>query len=318
MEYWYALSDALSLNQLGQFHFLRPWWWLFMIPAVLLYRLALREPGNVSQWRDHMSPEILKHLVIEGNTRRWFSPRRMFLPFLLLVTIVLAGPTWRQQPSPFLVDESVLVVALDLSSSMREADLKPSRLLRAKQKVNDLLDARGGGNTAVIALAGSAHLAMPITRDRDMASHILNALDWQVMPRKSKDLAQLIPLLERLLQPVAAPATVLLLTDRAANAAVQPFADYFASSGRKLVIWSVTANQGDTGQLNQLAEQSNATLVPYDATGDDIGQVNRIIRSHMVAAPDAALPWEDAGYFLLFLLATIHVLWFRKGWTLKW
>ena len=151
-----------------------------------------------------------------------------------------------------------------------------------------------------------------------MAGHILNALDWQVMPRKSKDLAQVIPLLERLLEPVAAPATVLLLTDRAGNAAVQPFADYFASSGRKLVIWSITANQRDTGQLNRLAEQSDATLVPYDPTGDDVGQVNRIIRSHMVTAPDAALPWEDAGYYLLFLLATIHLLWFRKGWTLKW
>ena len=318
MEWLFAISDSLALDQLGNFHFLRPWWLLFALPAAYLYWTATREPSNVGAWKAKMSPVILEHLVVQGNTRRWFSPRRLFLPFLLIGTLVLSGPSWKQQASPFLSDESVLVVALDLSSSMREADLKPSRMLRAKQKINELLDVRGDSNTALIAFAGTAHIAMPITTDISIIKYIIDVLDWQAMPQKQKRLSQVVPQIDRLLAPVEVPATVLLLTDQADQEAVGAFSEYFSSNEHQLIVWSMNKEGSDVSSLENLSSQNQGQFVAFSLSGDDVAVVNRYTDTHLVVAADSALPWQDAGYYLLYPLAIIQLLWFRKGWTLKW
>lgn len=33
---------------------------------------------------------------------------------------------------------------------------------------------------------------------------------------------------------------------------------------------------------------------------------------------DSSLPWEDAGYYLLFVLSFLFLFWFRKGWVVQW
>jgi len=70
--------------------------------------------------------------------------------------------------------------------------------------------------------------------------------------------------------------------------------------------------------LRLLAEKSNGDFVAFRFTDDDVLEVNYLIGTHMVTAPDSALPWWDAGYYLLFVVAAIQLLWFRKGWTLQW
>ena len=46
----------------------------------------------------------------------------------------LMGPSWRQQPSPLSQDDAALVILLDVSSSMQQQDIQPSRLQRANRK----------------------------------------------------------------------------------------------------------------------------------------------------------------------------------------
>ena len=54
---------------------------------------------------------------------------------------------------------------------------QPSRLLRAKQKILELMAIRGDVNTALIAYSGTAHTVMPITNDSEMIRHFLAALE---------------------------------------------------------------------------------------------------------------------------------------------
>ena len=74
------------------------------------------------------------------------------------------------------------MIALSVAPTMGQTDVAPSRLERAKQKVRDLLAARAGARTGLIAYSGTAHLVMPMTEDRAVIEPFLAALTPELMP----------------------------------------------------------------------------------------------------------------------------------------
>ena len=158
------------------FHFLRPWWLLALLPAALFLWLILRREHGERRWEKTIAPHLLKHLLVGRDDRRAFRPAYLVTAVLALGIVGAAGPTWRREPPPFTQDQAPLVIALDVSQSMAGTDIKPSRLERAKQKIRDLLTARAGARTGLIAYAGTAHLVMPPTDDPAVIEPFLAAL----------------------------------------------------------------------------------------------------------------------------------------------
>ena len=68
-----------------------------------------------------------------------------------------------------------VVIALDVSRSMMATDLPPSRLERAKELINRLMNAMPDDRFALIVFAGKAYLQMPLTNDHGAASMFVSA-----------------------------------------------------------------------------------------------------------------------------------------------
>ncbi|MGN5479917.1 VWA domain-containing protein [Cupriavidus basilensis] len=153
------------MHALADFHFLRPWWLLVLIPAVLLV-WAVRRRGDVRRrWRDAIAPHLLDALMVGERRRLAIRPVHLTALLLALGAIALAGPTWERERPPFLDDKAPLAIAIDLSPTMDAIDVTPTRLERAKLKVKALLARRDGERTAIWAYAGSTHLVLPLTDD---------------------------------------------------------------------------------------------------------------------------------------------------------
>ncbi|WEM44303.1 VWA domain-containing protein (plasmid) [Photobacterium sp. DA100] len=301
------------------FHFLRPLWLLFLVPSLFIYWLVAREATHLTQWKKVMSPQIIEQLTIKGNRLQYLSPRLLLLPFLILSTIVLAGPSWYQQPSPFIKDDAVLIIALDLSQTMNSEDIQPSRLTRAKQKIIQLLERRGDTNTALIVYSGSAHIAMPVTDDRRMIEHFLGTLTPRIMPEKGKNPAAVVPLVDSLITSNDIQSTILLITDKSNPQASQAFKQKNTENPSNLVIWGFNAiDEGATTAMESMASENSGEFVAFAPRGEDVEKVDDAIRSQIKNAADNALPWYDSGYLLLLIIMIIQLFWFRKGWTIKW
>ena len=165
-----------------QFHFLRPWWLLLLLPLGATLWLLIRRRYESGSWRAVIDERLLPHVLTgTGETRRSLL-RWILAGVALLVIIALAGPTWEKLPRPVYHKETALVIALDLSRSMDAADIKPSRLARARHKIADILNLRIEGQTALIVYAADAFTVTPLTTDVDTILALLPVLDTSLMP----------------------------------------------------------------------------------------------------------------------------------------
>jgi len=324
---------VIFFANLQHFHFLRPYWLLAFIIIFYIIRAFTLRDDSLAQWRSLMSPQVLAHLTVTGNNKHWLSPQKMSLILSIPLCIVLMGPTWQQQDSPFSENNAPLIIALDVSKTMEQGDVQPSRLLRAKQKVIELLERRGDSKTALIAFAGSAHVVMPITNDREMIRHFLDALDEKIMPMSGKLPENIIPLVDNLLSTTNVPGTVLLIGDGATSNTVNAFKGYFATKTAQLIIWGIGKSPQSENksneltadviplqleQLEALSTASNGRLVLMSNDSSDVNRVTNYITHNMIIVDDNSRPWHDSGYPFVFVVAGVFLFWFRQGWTLQW
>ena len=165
-----------------QFHLLRPWWLLLLIPLVGALWLLFKNRYDTASWRAVIDARLLPFVLSAGgqNSRGW--SRWVLGGVALLAIIALAGPTWEKLPQSVYHKETALVIALDLSRSMDAADLKPSRLTRARHKIADILNLRQEGQTALVVYAADAFTVTPLTSDVDTILALLPDLETELMP----------------------------------------------------------------------------------------------------------------------------------------
>jgi Ca-activated chloride channel family protein len=317
------MFDSLVLQQVfTQFHFIRPLWLLAFIPMFFLLWLRWREETKPS-WKDVL-PEHLRNALTIGE-RGWRKqlPLKLLMVIVAIAILICAGPTWQREASPFGEDKASMLVVLDNSETMLLKDLPPSRLERSKQKIRDLLAARNGGNTGLVVYSGSAHVAMPVTQDSKVFEPFLAAITPEIMPVAGKVAETALPLIDQQLNSEPG-STVLLVTDGVNPATIKAYETFFNDKPYQLLILAagnrdiVSDNPVDLSALNDLASATGGRVIEVTVDDTDIQALNRAVERNMQLNGESAMPWKDMGYGLLFPIALIMLLWFRKGWLVQW
>jgi len=167
------------------FHLAQPHWlWLLLaVPAVLAWLRwshPLRKKGREYLYAD---AELLPHLTGETQTtptRPWPALVAWSLAWSLMV-VAMAGPRWDYRRITAWQPAVEVVVLLDISASMQIQDVRPSRLARAKQEIQDLLRLNPGLPIGLVAFATVAHVVAPLTQDTQTLARILPSLDTSLV-----------------------------------------------------------------------------------------------------------------------------------------
>ena len=317
------MFDSLAVQQFfTQFHFIRPLWLLAFAPMFFLLWLRWREETKPS-WKDIL-PEHLRNALTIGETGwRKQLPLKLLMVIVTIAIIICSGPTWQREASPFGEDKASMLVVLDNSESMLEKDLPPSRLERSKQKIRDLLAARKGGNTGLVVYAGSAHVAMPVTQDSKVFEPFLAAITPEIMPVDGKAAEKALPLVQQQLSGEPG-STVLLVSDGVNPTTIKAYEKFFNENSYQLLILAagnsqiVSNNPVDLDSLSTLAKATGGRLIEVTVDDSDIKALNSAVERNMQLNGESSMPWKDMGYGLLFPIAFIMLLWFRKGWLVQW
>jgi Mg-chelatase subunit ChlD len=318
---------------LEPFHFLRPWWLLALLPALGLVWAVRQHQDAARSWRGIVAPHLLPHLLTRGGPQSRLQPAHLLLLVWLLATLAMAGPTWHREPAPFSEDTSALVIAVKVTPTMLAQDIQPSRLARAAQKIHDLLAQRPGTRTALAAYAGSAHLVMPLTRDASLIEGFAAELSPKIMPVEGDVTGQALILADQQLQKLYLRGSILLITDSVASDQLPLLAARHQNGGAPVHILAVAGEPGvplppdsppapalDRAAMQKAADAARATLTIVSPDTSDVQRLARHIATSIraVQPAEAGERWQDAGYWLVPILALLTLVWFRPGWVVSW
>lgn len=146
---------------MSEFHLLRPLWLLALLPLALLLWQLVRRHGSGNDWTKVVDAHLLPHLLVRQGASSRPAPWIALGLGWLLAVLALAGPAFERLPQPVFRLQDPLVLALDLSSSMTATDVSPSRLVRARFKLQDIVKQRQEGQTALVVFAGDAFTVSP-------------------------------------------------------------------------------------------------------------------------------------------------------------
>ncbi len=130
-----------------------------------------------------MAPSLLKG----------FSPGRRRARFGLLFLAALFGVLALARPQMGTREETMksqgldVVFMLDVSNSMLTEDALPSRLVKAKHMIRGFLDRLSGDRVGIVAFAGSAYPAAPLTTDYDFVRQTLEILSERSIANQGTD-----------------------------------------------------------------------------------------------------------------------------------
>lgn len=271
------------------FHFLRPEWLWALAPIALAVWWLARSSPFASAWSRICRPELLPLLLAapaDQRPSRWNRPLAVAATAAAIACVALAGPTWERLPSPVFRDDAALVIAFDLSNSMRAEDLKPSRYERARFKIADLLGARTAGQTALIAYAGSAFAVTPLTRDTDTVEALLFALDPGIMPVQGTRTVEVVErAAELVVQAGAQGADLLLVTDGIKDAEAASVIEAAEAAGIRVSVLAMATEGG--------------APIP-DPRGNGLMRSNgSVVIAQLERAPLAEVAGETGGTFML-------------------
>lgn len=303
---------------MDDFHFIRPLWLLLSAPALLIAYGLWQLQDHTAEWRQVIDQHLLEHLIVGESARSRLRPIHLLLATWLICTIALAGPSWRQEASPFADDEAGLIILLKVSESMLATDVQPTRLERAKHKISDLLELRVGSSTGLIVYSGSAHLVMPLTRDDRIISTMIEDLTPELMPEDGDALVEALRLAEQVLAKSDVPGSVLVITDSVASLQADALLTANITLPAQFLFLRPPNATVDSG-LQSTASSLKAPVVKLTVDPEDVEQVVNRAQTNIqsVVAAGEGTRWLDAGYRLLPLLALLALMWSRKGWLVR-
>ena len=326
----------------ADFHFLRPFWLLLLLLLPILY-LAFRQMRlGDSGWSRLIPARLLSPLIrhngSSGKTAK--SPLAPATAALVILSLALAGPAWREAPTPLKQPGDSLVIALDLSLSMLATDVEPDRLTRAKRKIRDILALREGSLTGLLVFSGDAHVVTPLTDDGRTIEGMLNVLDPVIMPATGNRADLAVARAKELLQQGApGEGRILLITDNINDRYTGTIRDTLSGTGYALNTLVVGTEEGGPIPLARRGFiRENDDIVISRATPQALSQLADSIggRSHELTLDDTDIHslnlspkdsddwqeseegltvsrWQDDGYWLLWLALPLVLLGWRRG-----
>jgi Ca-activated chloride channel homolog len=322
-------------------HFIRPWWLLGILPALILAIYWARRRMSASHWENTIDPTLLDALLEPASQGGFRRLAWVVALSLAIAAAGLAGPAWQRLPQPVEQRSDALVIVFDLSLSMYAQDVEPSRLIRARQKIADVLRERAEGFTALVVYAGDAHVVAPLTDDIRTIENLLASLSPDMMPVLGSNLDTALELARSLFEnSKIQQGRTLLVTDGITDAS---HATDFCSRNFPVSILGVGTAQGapipldfvnqpgqvlrtqagnpiiarlDESRLERVANECYGSYRSLTLGDSDINALmaTSLPQDDVSEEVERAFDtWADMGYLVLLALLPLLLFGFRRG-----
>ena len=240
-----------------------------------------------------LSPFWLLALGVVGTY--WVAVRRLgyradgsqkwLLISMALVIVALARPVLEQKPVSVEQMGSDVIIAVDLSYSMRATDVAPSRLSAAKTLLTDLVRSDSQDRFGVIGFTTSAIILSPLTKDTELLEHLFGSLDESQIITKGTQVMSALELARKM--SYAKQPLVILLTDGGDESSYVKEAEFARDNNLRLSVVMLGTAQGSTlSEGDGTLKDENGHIV-VSSRNDAIGEIVEAGGGKIIEGADA-------------------------------
>lgn len=186
---------------------------LIILPIFALFfwwRMRVAKQSLRQLIDSQLLPNLIYHQIFRLRTIKF----ALYLSTLLMLILALARPVWGVVEEVTQVQGVSIMLVLDVSASMDAEDVLPSRLLRAKLAIRELMESRRGDEFGLILFAGTAFVQMPLTTDVNTALNFLDAASTDSISNQGTAVGDALDLARQSFSAQSLPfSTVVLFTD---------------------------------------------------------------------------------------------------------
>jgi Ca-activated chloride channel family protein len=183
---------------------------------------------------------------------RWYRlPAVLGGVAVVLLVVALARPQIPGASEPTRVRSRNIIVALDISSSMKATDFQPgNRLEVAREVLREFLKRRQGDLVGLVIFAGRAFLQAPLTTDLDVLDRLAKQVDIGQLPDGTAIGTALTLSLNQLKNLPRNTSAIVLITDGANNAGdISPVQAAEAARALGVRVHTIGLSSADTFQV---------------------------------------------------------------------
>lgn len=164
-------------------------WLLIVVPILAVVRLVVWRQRK-SKLRKFGDPELLRRLMPDASDYRPTVKFWLLMAALALLIVTLARPQMGSKVSHEKRNGIEIIIAMDISNSMKAEDVVPSRLDKSKLMVENLVDHFTTDKVGLVVFAGDAFVQLPITSDYVSAKMFLQNITPSLINTQGTDIAK--------------------------------------------------------------------------------------------------------------------------------
>lgn len=302
-------------------HLLRPWWLLALIPLIILAFFLGRQKPGLQGWGAVCDSHLLAHLIQSGGgKKRSFSLLSLVVGAVFMI-LAGAGPSWQKLPVPTYKPVQPRVLVLDLSDSMLLSDLSPSRLNRAKFKLQDLFAKKGLGQFGLVVFTSEPFVVSPLTDDGQTIAALLPELKPDMVPVGGYNLTTALEEARSLfINAGYNQGQILVLTATTPSAQAISLARSLGQQGFVTSIMPMLAQPNANPLYKAFANAGGGQLLRLTANSSDIDtwlDKSKSLDKAALSKEDDIPLWRDEGRWFLIPALIFLLPVFRRGWLQK-
>lgn len=336
------MSDIINSFSPEHFHFENSQY-LYLLIFVLAFIIFEFYPGrrfnfSINKLKEFIDEPLIPHLLqgSENKSKNVIKAVYVFVICILLI-LALANPRWNFEEVDSYKANINIIFAVDLSKSMDAEDLKPSRLERVKQEINDILDKVGATNFAILGFAEQAHIISPLTDDKESIKHFTSSLSTDLISIQGSNIQAAIEQANFMFKPVAGGINYLIIMSDGDFNTQQNMANFrLKLKDAKLITYGFGTLEGapikqkdgsfikfedkiviskyNIDNLKNLAGKDNYVKASY--LDNDVEYISSKISKKTeaeVAKYQTMQIWQDRFYIPLIIATIMLIPFFRKG-----
>ncbi|PCJ25246.1 MAG: hypothetical protein COA94_06575 [Rickettsiales bacterium] len=333
--------------EFSQFHFAHSYYFLgiLIIPIIWwLYLHYYENNANTKDLENFADSHLVPHLLRSSKTGQISVVRSLVLGSVLwlLLMAAMAGPRWDFKEVETYKDDKSLVILLDLSKSMDASDITPSRLVRARQEIEDIINSSKGVKVGLVGFAAGAHMISPITDDMNNIRRLLPLLGTDLVFVQGTSISPAFKTAKQML--LAEPGvnkSILVISDggfqddnhlsivknlaglgvvtHTLGVGTEKGVNFIGADGQPMMRGGqVLTSRLEKEKLEATARAGSGEYFNTHYSNENAKNILKLVEGSMFGAGNKHANihhWEERFYIFLAPLMLVLLLWFRKGFT---